>query len=947
MKKIIFFLLFALLICFVAGCGSAEDGRQSDETSAVGNDLTVIGAVEGKTTLNPTFSWKNNYNDKSFTVRVFGEELIDEIKTSENYASVTKYLLGNTAYKVTVTGDQSGRVEQLDFVTMDVTNQLKYIKADNPFSSNMVIQRDKEITLSGTGPSNSLITVIFGSERHYVNSDGDGAFSLVLPPKKASFDPIDIVITNGVDNKLTINNVLIGDVYLFAGQSNMQWPTMSSDYETDDVSKAIDSDVRFFCQDVVQSQTKLESVKNGRWFAINPNNYSQFSAIAFMSGSMLSDAMKADVPIGIVTAYQGNTNIANWMGPEYYTGSSNTKFLHYNSMIYPLRHTKLTGTVWYQGCNNSGAGGDYKDYLLALFRNYRDLFNSPDMPFFVIGLACYDGDAGNNYDFSYVREAQAKACEQDDDAYFISSCDDGDPTYIHPRAKRYICTRVSKSIQSVVYGKDYYATGPSYKSHVVENGKAIITLDNAEGLYSTYEISGMYLAGSDGKYYEADVSIKNGKLEAYAPEVPEPVYVKYGFGKSPFVNVFNKDGFAITPFRTDDYNNEIDLLEYNDIKAYTFHPDGSKMNISYKNGNLNVTKTADGKTYGSVRLEKWGMVAYNAQQFKFGVVGTNSGASISFRFIEGSYEIWAYKIVDDFVGLRETTIGVGDFKVVYNKLDGVFDTQKINYIEIMVESSGAASFEISQARFATIERTAPMAFSISNCAEDGTSVRVSASKSVFADNYTLKIYENTADEPVYTETRTDALFAVAKNVFTVGKPYYVYLTAENELGKTSASNDGYVFYLKTTEGVVVCNFDFTSQESLEAYMSSSMSVHSGLTVTLQDNGVKIDSDGKGWQQFIFKLETGLALGMNKLRFTADFSHYNGKVVLQLADTKWDNYTYNLDISSKISGTYTIDLSQFKLSGTAFTTQSLMWIMFNFDDSVGGGYILLDDVQLLE
>lgn len=952
MKRFLFIFLLAFVCCFAVGCGGNGGDKDSDpEGSMKTNGLQVLGTIEGAVVLNPTFVWANDYEDSSFVVKIFkDDELIIEEETNKTHYAVDDYLVGDTAYRVEVKGVVSGISDELTFMTIGIPKDLRYIKLDNPFGSNMVLQRGKEIAFSGSGPALSLVTVAFGDKNYYGTTDEDGLFEIKVPAQSASFDPIDIVVGNGIDNSVTISNVLIGDVYLFAGQSNMQWPTISSDYLDVDVENARSSNVRFFCQDVEHSSTKLNKVKNGRWFAINENNYLQFSAIAFMSGSMLSDAMSAEVPIGIVTAYQGDTNIANWMGPEYYTGTASTKYLHYNAMIYPLRHTKLSGVVWYQGCNNSGAGGDYKGHLLDLFTNYRDLFESPDMPFFVIGLCCYNGDSGNNYDFSYVREAQAMACEEDDSAYFISTCDDGDPGYIHPRVKRYICERVSKSIQSAVYGKDYMSGGPTYLSHTVEDGKIIVQFKNAEGLHAVDEIANLFVAGSDGKYFLAEGEIVGETLVAHSASVSDPVYVKYGFGKSPFVNIFNKDGFAITPFRTDNYNLNIDLLEYNNKFAYSSHPDGSNMSVNYVGDNLSITKAADGRTYGSVRLNKWGMIAYNPQGFRFGFVGTNSGAKISFRAVEGSYEIWAYKVVDDFIGEREFTCGVSEFEAVYNKVDGIFDTQKIQYIEIMIEAPGAVTLEVTEARFIEMGRSAPMDFSISSCAEEGENVRISAYKSVFADNYTIEISESGIGEgtPLYTATSADSIFSVPKSLFETDVPYYVFITATNELGEKAATNNGFVFYLKDEFKRVVCNFDFATQESLEAYMAISMSVNAGLTVTLTEDGVRIDSAGAGWQQFIFKLESGLGSGMSKLKFTADFSNYNGRVVLQLADTNWNNYSYTLDIESNPSGTYEIDFSSFLIGGTTpFTTQTLMWVMFNFDDSTGGGYILLDDVQLLK
>lgn len=915
------------------------------------NNIMIQGILDNLVVLNPAFTWDNNNGDSEFTFKIFkGEEVLMSADTTNNYFVVSQMLERNTEYKLSLTGKSSEFTEEIPFKTMDVAyDDSTSFQLANPFSDNMVLQRNKEIEFVGNGPKNSLVSVSINNQKYFGVANNDGLFKVRVPAQKASFDPIDIVISNEFSTNLTISNVLVGDVFLFAGQSNMQWPTQSADYQQTDVINAKETGVRFFAQDVVTSPTKLEKVKNGRWFAINDTNYQQFSAIAFMSGSILSTAMNGDVPIGIVTAYQGDTNIANWMGSEYYNGTCSTKFLHYNAMIYPLRHTKLAGVVWYQGCNNSAAGGDYKDYLLALFENYRALFKSANLPFFVIGLVCYDGDNGNNYDFSYVRESQALACEEDSNAYFVSACDDGDPTYIHPRTKRYICVRVSKLIQAVLYGRDYLKGGPTYLSHTIEGNKVIVQFKNAEGLNAKGEIKNLYVAGADGKYYAAQGQIVGQTLVASSPSVPNPIYIKYGFGKSPFVNIFNKDNFAITPFRTDRLNANIDLLEYNDLSLYKYHPDGSKMEVSITNGNLAVHKLSDGIGYGSVRLEKWGMINYDAQGFKFALVGQNTNCTIAFRAIEGSSEIWSYKVIDNFVGEKEFFVSLSDFEAVYNKQDGFFDMQKIQYIEIMFETYRDITYEITEARFVDIDKTAPKNFSISSCSEEETLIKINIYKAVFADNYNLIISKSGTDlsNPVYTDSSNIPSFSISKDLFTIGTPYYVFVSATNELGSTAATNNGFVFYLKDANKVIICNFDFTSQESLDAYIESSMSVHAGLQTVLQENGVKIISSGAGWQQFIFKLETGLGQGMSKLQFTADFSNYKGELYLQLADTNWNTYQYILDFKDNQSDTYTIDFSQFMKGDTPFTTQTLMWVMFNFQDGTGNGYILLDDVQLLK
>ena len=947
MKKILFIIGLVLLAC-LAGCTNSGGG----ENTMKDYNITIIGKInENEVVVNPLFYWDRANADSAFTVEVSldGEVIETREVTSANF-QVSKLLNPNSEYVLKVTGKESKHQSSITFKTItNYNNTVNSITLGNPFSNGMVIQRNVDTILAGTGPALQLISVVIEDERYDVISDNDGNFEVTIPGRSASFNPISISVSNGVNASKLISDVLFGDVYLFAGQSNMQWPTMSADYTTDDLAKLKNSNVRFFCQDVVTSTTELESVKNGRWFKPNESNCLNFSAIATITGSILGTDLKDEVPIGIITAYQGDTNIANWMSSDYYKGTVSTKHLHYNAMVYPLRHTKLSGVVWYQGCNNSAAGCEYKDLLLALFANYRDLFNTTNLPFFVIGLACYDGDSGNNFDFSYVRESQALACKEDNNAYFISVCDDGDPTYIHPRAKHYICERVAKSIEAAVYLKDYYREGPSYKSHTINGNIVTIDLYNNDGLRSVGKISGLYLAGEDGKYYEATANISDGKIIASCEKVPNPVYIKYGFGKSPFVNIFNRDGYAITPFRTDNYNTNIDLLDYDSTTQYYFHPDGSKMDVSLNNGNLLITKQNDGKGYGSVRLDKWGAIAYQPQGFRFTVKGTNSGAAITFRAIEGdSYEIWGYKIIDDFTGEKTFSVGVGDFVVVYGKQNNIFEPQKIGYIEIMVEKNGEASFEVCEARFVTVERTKPMSFIISNVTENENNVSILFGNALFANSYTLVITNVSQSSPVvYTKEQEATSFTIDKALFKKGVPYYITAIAKNELGETSATNSGYVFYLKDDNEVVICNFDFKDQAALNAYIDSSMSVHNGLTCTLQDNGVKIASSGAGWQQFIFKLDTGAGKDMTKLVFYADFSNYKGDVVMQLADTSWNTYDYIINLSEKSEGIFTINFSDFKKSGTSFTTQTLMWVMFNFSDSVGNGYILLDDVKLLK
>ncbi len=914
-------------------------------------NIEIIGNLENGTVINPIIKWDNPNSDSGYTVTIYEDDGIVTTKTLETNILQSPILNYGTSCKVEVKGNDSNAKTSYEFNVIE-NNDFdinRKITLRETFYSNMVIQRDEEIVIRGYAPEARIIPVKFGNEEYYGISNEIGRFECVIPAMEASFDPIRIVV-GYPNNTITLTNVLIGDVYLFAGQSNMQWTTQASDYLEEDVTLAKATGVRFFAQNVVTSTEELDYVSGGKWFSIDSNNYKQFSAIAFMTGAFISEYAKENgVPIGILTAYQGDTNIANWMSREYYQGSCSTKYLHYNAMINPLKEAKIKGVVWYQGCNNSAAGGDYKDLLLSFFSNYRDLFNNDDLKFYCIGLACYDGDKGNNYDFSYVRESQALACEEDENAYFISTCDDGDPTFIHPRAKRYIALRVANSILSTIYSKDVMPYGPTYESHTIDGDTVTIEFKNSKGLYSKGDINNIYLAGADGKYYSATARIENDKLIVKSDNVENPVYVKYGFGKSPFVNIFNEDDYAITPFRTDRYDLNIDQFDYSDTSKYYKHPDGSNMTVEYVSDGIKITKANDGKTYGTIRLDKWGMISYNAIGFRLTVTGTNSNAKITFRAIEGpSYETWAYSFTDNFTGKRTFDLTISDFVATLNKSDNRFDTQCISYIELVIEASKEASITINEARFVNIERTKPRDFLIGNVSVSSEEATITLTKSAFAEEYKIQISE-TADfnSIVYENAGTEPSFKVGLKDLTIGSSYYIRAIASNELGETIVSNDAYVFYLNDPNKKILNNFDYENNDQLNSFIQSNMKVHDGLVCTLSDKGgINIESKGKGWQNFIFVFETGFNQGMSKFVFDADFSEYKGQIVMEIVTGSWEIFSYTLDLSKQSSGHFELNLSDFvsKNSGNHYNNEKLMWITFNFNDNVGG-LIWLDDCQL--
>ncbi len=171
MKKLIVLLFFVFTFCLVAGCGGIGGGggggkNSSDTAPAKTLDLAIVGKLGGAVALNPAFTWKNNYRDESFSVKIVtGEKVVVEKQTKALSFNVDEYLEKNVQYKITVTGAPSGKSQQLEFKTMDMLPDKVFVKLDNPFGNNMVLQRGRDIEISGSGPVATLITVTFGADK--------------------------------------------------------------------------------------------------------------------------------------------------------------------------------------------------------------------------------------------------------------------------------------------------------------------------------------------------------------------------------------------------------------------------------------------------------------------------------------------------------------------------------------------------------------------------------------------------------------------------------------------------------------------------------------------------------------------------------------------------------------------------------------------------------------
>lgn len=978
-RRSLILLTIAILICAVITALVACDHKENTEEKPMENgpkstvSITVQGMVGEKCVVNPAFSWSSTEQSAQYDFLLksaSGEVICEEKGKSSTLYEVSVPLAADREYTFTVTETGSGATDSVTFRTADVAPALESaaITLADPYRSHMVIQRDRRIALKGrTTPYVLLLTDYFGT-RVYAAADENGDFTLDLPAVAANATPTDLEIKILAGASLTLEDILFGDVYLASGQSNMWWKLRDSDYdETADVDNAISGDMRFYSMKITKSTTPMESVKDGKWAAISRGNnaYKDYSAIGFMTGSMLTAALEeSGVPIGIIQSAEGDTNIANWLSSEYYDGSVSTKNINYNAMIYPLRYMELKGVIWYQGCNNSAKGCDYEGLLGDLFANWRELFHNETLPFYVVQLPVFNGDSGNNYDFSFVRESQLLACEKDDNAYLIATCDGGDPGYIHPRQKRYIAERLSKSILSTLYGANYLPQGPTYKSHTVEGRNAIITVDNGDGLYvkAGESIRGFMLAGADGKYFDATASIENGRIVVTSDKVSSPVYIKYGFSKSPYLNIYNKDGYLMSPFRTDDHGLDIDLLDYRgdptEGKRYALHADGSEMNYAVveEQGEtgLAITKANDGKGFGSLILTKLGAIAYREPDLDLTItlVGTNSGAKVAFRVVEGSYEIWSYTITDDFSGKRTFTVSTTDMVCAGNLVDGDKDFQAVRQVEVTLTAEGAATITVLGVKFSRATRTAPRAFTLREARDDGHTATVKYTRAGFADEYRVIVSKDNVNytSPVLDRVTRQAQITFDPALLTEDVTYYVKVVARNELGETVATGSGMI--LSTLDRYVVAEMDFADDASFNAF-SSRLNVKPCLTASRSDKGLRVnvrEKDKDSWSYCILRYDNGANVGYDALRFYADFTEFAGDYVMIQLQNEAGSASYSYALYYKSAGYVEIPLSSFKRNGASFDGSAMAKIAFNIVDYSAGGAednIYIRDIEFIK
>ena len=427
------------------------------------------------------------------------------------------------------------------------------------FSNGMVIQRDMPVPLSGSGSPNSELTITLASQAQSVKVDTDGHWSLTLPAMKAG-GPFTLTASQG-GKSVKLDDVLLGDVWVCSGQSNMQMGLSEAiGGEENLTALSRRSAIRFLeiprgGADFPQASFKAE------WKHGSPETLAKFSAVgAFFAEHLQRDPALADVPLGIINSSFGGTSIEAWspaasladIPQEQICGSMfglkpGTLF---NQMIHPLFAHPVKGVLWYQGEANAGQPAVYVKLLRNLMDQWREGWKQPDLPFLIVQLPAFDGKMGG-LDFGWLREAEIQACTDFPHAWSAVTYDTTDGLDLHPKEKEEIGRRLALIAKREVYGLKVNAHGPRIEKSEATGKQVSVTFDQPIKTRDGKSALGFAIAGDDGDYRFAIATLSGNKIILEAEDIPEPKTVRYAWGGLTDANLTGIDGLPAYPFRTD------------------------------------------------------------------------------------------------------------------------------------------------------------------------------------------------------------------------------------------------------------------------------------------------------------------------------------------------------------------------------------------------------------
>ena len=445
------------------------------------------------------------------------------------------------------------------------------LKLPSIFNDNMILQQDSNISIWGWSKSRSSIsiTVSWNEKTLITNSDDNGKWIINIKTPKSGKSH-EISLKSG-DQKISLSNILMGEVWIASGQSNMQMNLKGYNNEpvlgaNDAIANSNNSEIRFFTVERNTSETKMENLE-GNWSISNPENSPSFSAVAYSFAKHLNTVL--DVPVAIIHSSWGGTPAEAWTDSQ----SLNTDFEKgviknhrgrasdepsslYNAMINPLINFRIKGAIWYQGESNVARANNYAKLKNSMIEGWRRAWNQGSFPFYFVQISPYKYDGNDKSSSAFLREAQLNTMFNTSNTGMAVSLDVGDENSIHPPRKFILGKRLAYWALNKDYGLSTVEfSGPVFKSLEIKENKVLLKFDYAKsGLYCPdEEINNFELASEDRVFYPANAKIMWNQLEVQSDNVKNPVHVRYGWKNYLNGNLYNTKGLPASSFRSDSW----------------------------------------------------------------------------------------------------------------------------------------------------------------------------------------------------------------------------------------------------------------------------------------------------------------------------------------------------------------------------------------------------------
>jgi sialate O-acetylesterase len=473
------------------------------------------------------------------------------------------------------------------------------------FSNHMVLQRDLPLPLWGSAPAGQVVTASIAGRSLSATADEDGRWRIELPPLAAG-GPFTLEVSAGVTR--SFSDVLVGEVWLCAGQSNMDFTLASTPKRSyagvlnaaDEIAAANHPQLRMFTAEWTMHEAPQRDIV-GQWAVCTPETAGDFSAVAYYFGLALQE--KLEVPVGLVNCSYGASTIEAWIrqatleahpqfkgllsdfskkrlvfrdnpkisldyakalsawksgraprDPDPVQDQHNPFVLH-NGMIAPIAPYGLRGAIWYQGESNLNTRRLYPDLQQALIADWRELWKQAELPFYYVQLASHraPSDEPSDGQLPEMREAQAKALAIPNTGMAVT-IDIGDEKDVHPRNKRDVGLRLSRLALHGTYQKPVIPSGPLFREAAIEQDGIRIHFDHAAGglVAKGGALQQFAIAGSDRKFVWAHAVIEGESVRVSHPDIKNPAFVRYAWANHPAgANLFNSENLPAAPFRTD------------------------------------------------------------------------------------------------------------------------------------------------------------------------------------------------------------------------------------------------------------------------------------------------------------------------------------------------------------------------------------------------------------